>query len=61
MSPFDTELAVISNFKGFREITVLKFPLVPRTHPRVWKSRPISVKARATAGRVGNFMAKVRW
>jgi hypothetical protein len=34
MSPFDTELAVISNVKGFREITVLKFPLVPRTHPR---------------------------
>jgi len=61
MSPFDTELAVMTSFSGFRDNTVLKFPLVPKTHPRVWKSRPISRKARATVGSVGDFMAKVRW
>jgi hypothetical protein len=46
------------NVSGFRDMTVLKFPLVPRTHPRVWKSRPISLKTRATAGKAA-FMAKV--
>lgn len=40
------------SLSGFREITVLKLPLVPKTHPRVWKSRPISLKTRATAGNV---------
>jgi soluble lytic murein transglycosylase-like protein len=53
MSPFDTELAVITSLSGFRETTVLKFPLVPRTQPRAWKSRPISLKARAAPGTFG--------
>ena len=40
------------SLSGFRDSTVLKLPLVPRTHPRVWKSRPISLKTRAVVSNV---------
>jgi hypothetical protein len=32
--PFGSELAVMARRSGLREITALKFPLVPITHPR---------------------------
>ena len=53
IAPLETELAVMTSLSGFRDTTALKLPLVPSTHPRVWKSRPISWKLRATVSRVG--------
>ena len=56
-APFETELAVMASLSGFVDITALKLPLVPSTQPRVWKSRPISWKSRATVCKVG-FIAE---
>src|SRR6267143_297174 len=51
--PLSKPVEVIARRSGSREITALKFPLVPRTQPRAWKPFPISAKqAAASAKRV---------
>src|SRR6266852_6769129 len=42
---------VMARRSGSREITALKFPLVPKTQPRAWKPLPISAKQAAASAK----------
>src|SRR6266852_876441 len=51
--PLSNPVDVIARRSGLREITALKFPLVPSTHPREWNSFPISVRFAASLAKPG--------
>src|SRR5216683_1640733 len=49
--PLSKPVEVIARRSGSREITALKFPLVPKTHPRAWKPLTISDRRAATSAK----------
>src|SRR5207302_11337528 len=58
--PLSNPVEVIAGRSRSREITALKFPLVPSTQPRAWKPFPISVK-RAAASKKWSPSRLDRW
>src|SRR5256885_10716053 len=53
--PLSKPVEVMASRSGSREITALKFPLVPKTHPRVWKPFPISARQAAASAKQVQF------
>src|SRR5262245_60041193 len=52
-------LAVIASLSGSRVTTALKLPLVPRAHPREWKSRPMRANWKAAVANRGSLSGSV--
>src|SRR5260370_3315365 len=53
--PLSKPVEVMASRSGSREITALKFPLVPSTHPRPWNPFPISAMQAAALAKLVPF------